>query len=239
MTDLKTSEKTDKISVAMHLAQGQVCAVAKDGNNKYDKYKYATLENFINVVQPVMKYNGLSLICSTVGFGELTARTTKAGGSEYAYHITVTGRLIHTSGQWIEMYSIGHGQDRADKGIYKAITGARKYLLSQLFNLATSDDSEATELNLDGDDQKKKQNASDPVPEPENHQLEDLWLRLVELTRQLTNKYKGKPDDVIRKQITARAITEKKNINEMYLANQVGLAEEALERIAIQGGGEL
>jgi hypothetical protein len=37
---------------------------------------------------------------------------------------------------------LGEGQDRGDKAFYKADTGARKYALANLFNLATDDDPE-------------------------------------------------------------------------------------------------
>lgn len=136
------SETLDKIGPAMAAAQAQFGAVSKSGANTYDKYDYAKLEDYVDVVQSVMAEHGLSLIVSVTEQSQLEVRATKAGGQEFLVGVALTGMILHTSGQWIEVAGQGQGQDRGDKGIYKAITGARKYLLASAFGLKTGDDPE-------------------------------------------------------------------------------------------------
>jgi hypothetical protein len=49
---------------------------------------------------------------------------------------------MHISGESIEYIGYGEGQDRADKALYKAITGGKKYLIANIFNVPTTDDPE-------------------------------------------------------------------------------------------------
>lgn len=130
---------------ALIKAQKEMGVVPKSGENKFDKYKYATLEDFLNIVQPVLAENNLSLTTSIDETQLLPDRTTKAGGMEHVVQIKGTMTLFHDSGEVSKIAIFGQGQDRADKGIYKAITGARKYGLACFFNLVTTDEPEADE----------------------------------------------------------------------------------------------
>ena len=68
-------------------------------------------------------------------------------------HVSVDYTLAHISGEiWPEkITAVGSGNDRAkngsvgDKGVYKALTGANKYLLFKLFQIETGDDPEKDE----------------------------------------------------------------------------------------------
>ena len=51
-------------------------------------------------------------------------------------------RLCHTSGQWMDVQSVGCGIDGEDKGVPKAMTGALKYAIRQAFLIPTGDDPE-------------------------------------------------------------------------------------------------
>lgn len=61
---------------------------------------------------------------------------------QHACRVQIKLTLLHSSGEELSIVAWGEGQDHGDKAIYKAITGARKYGLACLFNLATSDDPE-------------------------------------------------------------------------------------------------
>jgi hypothetical protein len=142
---MQMSDQTDKLAAALAKAQAAFPAVRKSGENKFDRYSYATLEDYVNAVIQVMESNGFSLVTSVDEVLRLEDRTTQKGGTEHAVQVKLTARLIHTSGQWVEASGFGEGQDRADKSIYKAITGARKYALASMLGLATTDDPEADE----------------------------------------------------------------------------------------------
>lgn len=140
-----SSETNPCLYAALAAAQAALAVVGKSGNNTFDRYKYANLEDYVGAVKKPMADNGLSLAPVGMTVTPLADRTTKNGGTEHAVHVHMTMRLMHTSGEFIDCQSIGEGQDRADKAVYKAITGARKYALAGIFNLATSDDPEADE----------------------------------------------------------------------------------------------
>lgn len=130
---------------ALSMAQAKVKAAYKSGDNKFDRYHYAKLEDFIEVAKPIMADLGLSLVCSVVELIALEDRKTKSGGDEHAVRVKLLGTLHWTDGTKIEAFSYGEGQDRADKSIYKAITGGKKYLMASLFQIPTTDDPEADE----------------------------------------------------------------------------------------------
>lgn len=139
---MKSSESLAKLAPALTKAQAEFKGVAKSGRNTFDKYDYANLEDYVHAVRGVLASHGLSLLSSSEEIIPLEDRTTKNGGCEHAVRVKLTTRIVHESGEWIETSSCGEGQDRADKAVYKAITGARKYALASALNLATTDDPE-------------------------------------------------------------------------------------------------
>ena len=141
---MQQSQEIDKIVTALVEARKSMGAVEKSGRNEYDRYNYATLLDYIQATENMVKY-GLSVIASVDSCEPLGDRPTKKGSIEYAYQVSLTLRVVHVSGQWIECHAFGHGQDRADKGVYQAITGARKYAIASIFSLATSDDPDANQ----------------------------------------------------------------------------------------------
>lgn len=142
---MQSSESVAKISSAVAEAQAEFKAVSKSGFNAYDKYAYADLEDYVHATRPVLTKHGLAILSSAEEVVALNDRTTKNGGCEHAVRVKVNVRLMHTSGEWVECVAWGEGQDRADKAVYKAITGARKYGLALMLGLATSDDPERDE----------------------------------------------------------------------------------------------
>lgn len=142
---MKSSDSIKELAAALAAAQAEMGGVGKSGKNDYDRYKYAKLEDYVNAAHAVMHKHGLSFVSGAEEIIPLDDRTTQKGGTEHAVRVKVVGRIIHASGEWVETSAWGEGQDRADKAVYKAITGARKYLLASAFDLATTDDPEADE----------------------------------------------------------------------------------------------
>lgn len=137
------SESLKELAPALAAAQAEFKAVSKSGENTYDKYSYAKLEDFVVTTHPILSKHGLIVLTSVVDVSSMDTRQTKNGSNEYPVRVKIVQRIMHKSGEWIETESFGDGQDRGDKGIYKAITGARKYGLAAALNLATTDDPEA------------------------------------------------------------------------------------------------
>ena len=131
-----------KIYRALAAVQARVKAAGKSGSNEYDHYSYAMLNDYCEVIRVPMAENGLALAVDIEKVDRLTPRKTARGGEEQVVIVIVKGILMHESGESISFTGYGEGQDRSDKAIYKAITGAKKYLIANIFNVPTSDDPE-------------------------------------------------------------------------------------------------
>lgn len=141
---MNASPALDLLAPALVAAQSEMRAIGKGGYNKYDGYAYATLEDYVRAVSPVLAKHGLSVITSVDDL-HFVERTTSKGNKENGAAVKMSVILLHTSGQYMTAACVGEGQDRADKATYKAITGARKYALASIFGLATTDDPEGDE----------------------------------------------------------------------------------------------
>lgn len=139
---MKLSEQSDKIAAALVAVGDEVRAVRKSGNNTFDKYTYAKLDDYVRACADAMKQHGVTVLASCTAIESLPTRKTKSGSDAYATRLHMTMRAVHSSGQWAEIVSIGEGEDRSDKSVYKANTGARKYGYAMLFGLTASDDAE-------------------------------------------------------------------------------------------------
>lgn len=154
---LTSSPDCALVSEALTLAQAEVRAAHKSGHNTFDKYSYAKLEDFLTAIrEPLAKY-GLGIVFSNSEVETLPDRPTKNAGLDHAARAKVDARLVHKSGQWIQVSCYGEGQDRADKSIYKALTGAKKYVVAGLLAIPTTDDAEA-------DDDDRRAPAPPPAP---------------------------------------------------------------------------
>jgi len=131
-----------KIFRALAAVQARVKAAGKSGSNEYDHYSYAMLNDYCEVIRVPMAENGLALSVDIDKVERLTPRKTARGGEEQVVLVTVKGILMHESGESLSFTGYGEGQDRSDKAIYKAITGAKKYLIANIFNVPTADDPE-------------------------------------------------------------------------------------------------
>lgn len=140
-----------KLYTALHKARASMSMVAKGGENKFDKYKYATLADYLEAIQKPLDDNGLIVVSHIDEINWLQDRETKGGGFEKVCRIMLRTTVIHAeSGESLSVTVLGEGQDRGDKAFYKADTGARKYALANLFNLATDDDPETDSPGTNG-----------------------------------------------------------------------------------------
>lgn len=127
---------------ALNKVMAAVGYVQKDKKNAFHGYKYAGEEALLTVLRPALVEHGLVLIPSLDGVPSMDEHGNT--------NLTMAYTLAHVSGEvWPEKIRVpGCGNDRAkngtmgDKGAYKALTGANKYMLFKLFQIATGDDPE-------------------------------------------------------------------------------------------------
>ena len=110
-------------------------AIGKDKKNAHFGYNYASAEKFIEAVREPMLEEGLILIPN---FAADWADTAKGHTARLQARYTITDGKEEISAS-----VCGEGVDNGDKSIYKAMTGAHKYMLRLLFNLPMVDDPEA------------------------------------------------------------------------------------------------
>lgn len=129
------------IADALHEVMGKVAYVQKDATNDFHKYRYVSEMKLLDALRPAMVEVGLMLIPSV----ETSTLDHATGNTD----IIMSYTLMHKSGAvWPEKIRVpGCGNDKnkngiGDKGVYKAMTGANKYLLFKLFQIATGDDPE-------------------------------------------------------------------------------------------------
>lgn len=130
-----------KIAQALHQVMSRVSYVQKTGKNAFHNYKYAGEADLLEKLRPAMLEAGLLLIPSIKGVSPIDEHGVTTVQMEYT--------LVHKDGDiWPNVIcAAGQGGDKnkngvGDKGLYKAITGANKYLLFKLFQIETGDDPE-------------------------------------------------------------------------------------------------
>jgi len=145
MTQSNEEIKTEGIKTilkALDQVWHEVSHAPKDRTNDHFHYDYTSEQGVLKVLRPAMLKAGLLLIPS----GKDVSPIDENGNT----FVTVDYTLAHKDGHiWPEKITgFGCGNDRAgngkvgDKGLYKALTGANKYLLFKLFQIATGDDPE-------------------------------------------------------------------------------------------------
>lgn len=130
------------IAKALHGVMTKCGYVQKTGKNQFHGYRYAGEADLLDKLRPAMIEEGLLLLPSGKSIN---------GPDEHGnVTVEIEYTLAHKDGDiWPEkLVAFGAGNDRAkngsvgDKGVYKAITGANKYLLFKLFQIETGDDPE-------------------------------------------------------------------------------------------------
>ena len=136
------AEQQKSIYAALSAFQGDVVMIHKDGRNEFHKYNYASLEQWVEVLRPLLRGHGLAVTMTCLGVEDLPPLETSRGGTLRLVRVKARAVVMHTSGETITLDAYGEGSDQGDKAVYKAMTGARKYLLAALSGSATSDDPE-------------------------------------------------------------------------------------------------
>lgn len=126
---------------AKRAARSGMGEVGKSGRNTFDNYDYSKLNDFLDVLEPALGEHGLLLEFEHIG--ETLWFDTISDKQPVGVKVRLAAELWHVaSGQYRRYEGIGEAWDRGDKALYKAITGARKYLIQLIFDLYSGDDPE-------------------------------------------------------------------------------------------------
>jgi CBS domain-containing protein len=122
-----TKNLAQKMAAVMMAAE----TVAKRGKNTHFKYDYATEADIVRAVRETLAHEGVAVVPAVV------ARELRGNVTVLTVEFTFTDGISS-----LKTVVIGEGQDGADKGAYKALTGATKYAILKTFLIPTGDDPE-------------------------------------------------------------------------------------------------
>lgn len=123
--------------------------IQKDKKNAFHNYSYASEAAIKDRVHAALVEHGVIPQISLLGLTEREITRVNAKGQQVSEWLTTAN--VHykfyccDTGEFIEGTFYGCGIDPSDKGLYKAITGAIKYLLTSQFLIPTGDDPENDE----------------------------------------------------------------------------------------------
>jgi len=126
---LDKSPSIKELAAALSAFQAEVDAVKKDAENPFFKSKYASLENVIATIKPLLAKHGLAY----TQFPSLIWQDAHPQSS-------LTTILLHTSGEWLQATTPLLMKDQTPQGQGSAITYMRRYALAGVLGLATEED---------------------------------------------------------------------------------------------------
>ena len=123
---MKRSETISELAKALVKFNAKVGKISKDANNPFFKNKYATLDNIIDEVRPILSEFGLNIMQLPSGDGN---------------KVDISTLLMHESGEWLESEVLTMIPVKKDpQGLGSAITYARRYALQSFLSLSTGED---------------------------------------------------------------------------------------------------
>jgi hypothetical protein len=128
-----STDPKQSLYVKLAAVMVEIGHVPKRGRNDFHKYDYVLEADLVDVVRGKLAERGVIIIPSVVSSSREENLTTVT--VEFTFIDSETGET-HKA-QWQ-----GTGEDKGDKGIYKAYTGAVKYFLMKAFLIPTGDDPE-------------------------------------------------------------------------------------------------
>jgi hypothetical protein len=120
------SESIKEIATALANFNGEVSKISKDAKNPFFKNNYATLDNIVEEVRPILTKYGLSILQFPGGDGE---------------NVIMKTMLLHESGEWIESDPLIMKPVKNDPQAFgSCVTYARRYSLNSFLSLNTGED---------------------------------------------------------------------------------------------------
>jgi len=115
--------------------------VKKAGKVEYNgqfRYSYQSVEDIISMVRPLLIKEGVTIYIDNSKVTDYKESPSKSGVNRF---IQIRVKFAISDGE-DTIYStiVGEGMDSGDKAIYKAITGATKYLYKELFQVEAGED---------------------------------------------------------------------------------------------------
>jgi hypothetical protein len=122
---MRTSDSLQKLAPALTQALAAVHNATKDSKNPHFKSTYASLAAVIDATKDTLASHGL-VVVQAPGWSD--------------GRVTVTSRIIHSSGEWIESVAEAPIPKADPQGVGSAVTYLRRYSLAALCGITQEDD---------------------------------------------------------------------------------------------------
>ena len=122
---MNTSEQINEIAAALAKAQSKIKTAIKDSTNPHFRSKYADLASVREACSDALSANDIAVV--------------QAHGFDGA-HVTLTTRLVHKSGQWLESVYLIKPTKEDPQGYASATTYARRISLSSMVGVVADED---------------------------------------------------------------------------------------------------
>ena len=145
VTDKYTTSPNGYSGIAKKLVliMSECSHVAKDGFNDYHKYKYASAAGVLEAINAALVKHKVASVVTPAIISSFDVTNAK-GNVEHQVTVGCNILLIDSeSGESIDLYGIGTGQDAGDKAVMKAETAAIKYAYLLSLAISTGDDPES------------------------------------------------------------------------------------------------
>lgn len=134
--------------------QKEVTRIEKGGTNVAQGYKYLSETQIAEVFKPLLETHGVVFLASS----RITGKQPNSSGKQILTDVEIVYEFVDVeSGQSVAGIWAGQGADPNDKGVYKGVTGAIKYIFMKTFLIPTGDDPE--------DDSKEKRSKKSHLDE--------------------------------------------------------------------------
>jgi len=137
-----------KILAKLALIRNDIDPLKKDGHNDKQNYNFLSDKQITLEVGKLLEKHNVVVTHSSRIESCVPENTTNSGSMMFLTTVYVDYTFWDVdSGESISGCVVGQGADTGDKGVYKAITGAFKYLYVKTFNIPTQDDPEIEPVN--------------------------------------------------------------------------------------------
>lgn len=131
------------IAQKLVLIMAECSHVTKDGFNDFHKYSYASAAGVLEAINAALVKHKVASVVTPAILNSFDVTNAK-GNIEHQVTVGCNILLIDSeSGESIDLYGIGTGQDAGDKAVMKAETAAIKYAYLLSMAISTGDDPEA------------------------------------------------------------------------------------------------
>src|SRR3990167_9096850 len=187
----------------LHKVMSAISYIQKDKVNEFHRYAYASEEVIKKALHKEFVDQGILLFVNILNERrDIIQVSSKTGTRETGITtINVGYEFVDIeTGQSISGTFVGSGEDSGDKGLYKAITGAIKYILTTTFLIPTGNDPEKEEIKPQINQPKVSSETSEGekllgLATPEMQKLQKKEM-IMELYQKLARKRIVKADEI-------------------------------------------